>query len=157
MSCFMISRSSNYDDIINTEYPFELKHMRMSINDRAAQFSAFQALSGFEAEIQEAARSTDEQVELDESHKDVLNATLKYIRQKVSELPLTKIVYFEPDAKKKGGKYMTALERVKRIDQYAQLIQTVSGLNIPIKNIYELELLSERKLPDYHESNYKKP
>lgn len=152
----MNSRSSNYDDIINTEYPFELKHMRMSINDRAAQFSAFQALSGFQAEIQEAARSTDEQVELDESHKDVLNATLKCIRQKVSELPLTKIVYFEPDAKKKGGKYMTALERVKRIDRYAQSIQTVSGLNIPIKNIYELELLSESKQPDYHESDCKK-
>lgn len=49
------------------------------------------------------------------------------------ELPLTKIVYFVPDAKKDGGKYMTVLERVKRIDQYTQSIQTVSGLNIPLK------------------------
>ncbi len=153
----MNSRSSNYDDIINTEYPFELKHTRMRINDRAAQFSAFQALSGFEAEIQEAARSTYEQVELDESHKDVLNATFMCIREKVSELPLTKIVYFEPDAKKNGGKYITVLERVKRIDQYAQSIQTVSGLNIPIEDIYELELLGERKQPDYHESNCEEP
>lgn len=129
----------------------------MRINDRAAQFSAFQALSGFEAEIQEAARSTYEQVELDESHKDVLNATFMCIREKVSELPLTKIVYFEPDAKKNGGKYITVLERVKRIDQYAQSIQTVSGLNIPIEDIYELELLGERKQPDYHESNCEEP
>lgn len=37
----MDSKSSNYDDIINTEYPFELKHVRMNKNDRAAQFSAF--------------------------------------------------------------------------------------------------------------------
>lgn len=37
----MDSRSNNYDDIIDTEYPFELKHMHMSKNNRAAQFSAF--------------------------------------------------------------------------------------------------------------------
>lgn len=153
----MNSRSNNYDDIINTEYPFELKHMRMSINDRAAQFSAFQALSGFEAEIQEAARSTDEQVELDESHKDVLNATLKRIREKASTLPLSKIVYFVPDAKKDGGKYVTVLESVKRIDEYTKSVQTVSGLNIPIKHIYELELFEESGQTSYHESAYKEP
>lgn len=94
---------------------------------------------------------------MDESHKDVLNETLKCIREKVSELPLTKIIYFEPDSKKSGGEYMTALERVKRIDQYAHSIQTVSGLNIPIQDIYELELLGEKEQPDYHESNCEKP
>ena len=52
---------------------------------------------------------------------------------------------------------MTALERVKRIDQYAHSIQTVSGLNIPIQDIYELELLGEKEQPDYHESNCEKP
>jgi len=145
------SRLNNYDDIINIGYPFKLKHMRMSVSDRAAQFSAFRALSGFEAVIHETARSTDEQVELDESHKDILNAKLKSIREKASELPLAQIVYFVPDAKKDGGKYVTVLERVKRIDEYTNSVQTVSGLNIPIKHIYELELLEERKQPDYHE------
>lgn len=67
----MDSKSSNYDDIINTEYPFELKHVRMNKSDRALQFFVFQALSGFEAEIQEAARFTDEQIELDESDKNI--------------------------------------------------------------------------------------
>ena len=37
----MNSRSNNYGDIIDTEYPFKLKHIRMGTNDRAAQFSAF--------------------------------------------------------------------------------------------------------------------
>lgn len=78
----MNSRSINYDGIIATEYPFELKHIRMNISGRAAQFSAFQTLSGFEAEIQETVRFTDKQVELDESHKDILNAKLKRIREK---------------------------------------------------------------------------
>lgn len=47
---------------------------------------------------------------------------------------------------------MTVLERVKRIDRYAQSVQTDSGLNIPFKDIYDLELFGERKQPDYHES-----
>ena len=74
----MVLRSNNYDDIIDTEYPFKLRHVRMSTSDRAAQFSAFQALSGFEAAIQETARSTDEQVELDESLKEALDTKLRY-------------------------------------------------------------------------------
>lgn len=89
---------------------------------------------------------------MDESRKDILNAKLKRIKEKVPELPLTKIVYFVLDAKKAGGKYMTVLERVKKIDQHTQSVQTVSGLNIPLKDIYELELLEERKQLDYHES-----
>lgn len=72
----MDSRSNNYD-IIETEYPFELKHMRMSKNNRAAQFSAFQALSGFEVAIQETARPTDERVELDEFLKEALDVKLR--------------------------------------------------------------------------------
>lgn len=141
----MGSRPSNYDDIIDTEYPFELKHMRMSKSGRAAQFSAFQPLSGFEAAIQETARSIDEQVELDGVLKEVLDAKLRHIREKAYKQPLIQIVYFVPDAKKDGGKYMTVLERVKRIDKHTQSVQTVSGLSIPIKDIYELELLEESR------------
>ena len=69
----MNSMSNKYGDIIDTEYPFKLKHIRMGANDRAAQFSAFQALSGFETMIHETARSTDKQIELDESFTDKLN------------------------------------------------------------------------------------
>lgn len=141
----MALRSNDYDDIIDTEYPFKLKHVRMTTSDRVAQFSAFQALSGFEAAIQETARSTDEQVELDESLKEALDTKLRHIRKKSYEQPLIQIVYFVPDVKKDGGKYMTVLERVKRIDEHTQSVQTVSGLNIPIKDIYELELFEESR------------
>lgn len=153
----MDAKSNNYSDIINTKYPFKLKHARMSISDRAAQFSAFRALSGFEAVIHETARSTDEQVELDESLKDILNTKLKCIKGKASKLPLIQIVYFVPDANKDGGKYVTVLERVKRIDEYTKSVQTVSGLNIPIKDIYEIELFEESSHTSYHESAHKEP
>lgn len=151
----MDSRSNNYDDIINTEYPFELKHARINKNDRAAQFSAFQALSGYGAEIREAARLTDKRVDLDEFLKDILNTKIQRIGEKVHERLLVQIVYFVPDAKKDGGKYVTALERVKKIDEYTKSLQTVSGLDIPIEDIYELDLFEESGQEGYHESGHK--
>lgn len=43
--------SGKYDDIINLEHPEPRSHPRMSQHDRAAQFSPFAALSGFEEAI----------------------------------------------------------------------------------------------------------
>lgn len=48
-----------YDDIIDLPHPVSPKHPRMSLEDRAAQFSPFAALTGYEAAISEAARMTD--------------------------------------------------------------------------------------------------
>lgn len=40
-----------YDDIIGLEHPTSRRHPRMSLSDRAAQFSSFAALRGFEEKI----------------------------------------------------------------------------------------------------------
>ncbi len=53
-----------YDDIINLPNPTSKKHPRMSLSDRAAQFSPFAALTGHEAAIKETARQTDEKLML---------------------------------------------------------------------------------------------
>lgn len=44
----------SYDDIIDLEYPIRLNRPRMSRRDRAAQFSPFAALSGYDDAIKEA-------------------------------------------------------------------------------------------------------
>ena len=49
-----------YDDIINLPHPNSAKHPRMSMTDRAAQFSPFAALTGHGAAIEETARLTDQ-------------------------------------------------------------------------------------------------
>lgn len=131
--------SKNYDDILNTDYPFVLNHARMSIRSRAAQFSAFKALSGYETEINEAARWTDAKLELDEDSRDDLDVKLQLLQAVISERPLVQIVYFIPDTKKDGGTYTTILENIKKIDETSKSIVTVSGLRIPISNIYKLE------------------
>lgn len=42
-----------YDDIINLPHPTSKKHPRMPMLDRAAQFSSFAALTGYEDVLEE--------------------------------------------------------------------------------------------------------
>ncbi|MDO4326898.1 MAG: hypothetical protein Q4E24_12825 [bacterium] len=134
-------KPQNYNDIISIKYPFALEHPRMSMGNRAAQFSAFKALSGYNEEIDETARLTDAQFDLDESVLEGLDARLQFIKEKISlsEEPLIQIVYFIPDKNKPGGKYMNISTKVKKIDETSKSILTATGLNIPIKNICKIE------------------
>ena len=43
--------SGKYDDIIDLPHPTSQNHPRMSLHDRAAQFSPFAALTGHHAAI----------------------------------------------------------------------------------------------------------
>ena len=51
--------SGKYDDIIDLPHPTSKKHPRMSRQNRAAQFSPFAALTGYDAAIQETERNTE--------------------------------------------------------------------------------------------------
>ena len=61
--------TGSYNDIIHLPPPNSAKHPRMPIQDRAAIFSPFAALSGHSAAIAETARLTDRRMELDEDTK----------------------------------------------------------------------------------------
>lgn len=58
--------SGPYDDIIHLSRPVSARHRPMSMTARAAQFSPFAALTGYEAAVQETARLTDPRAQLDE-------------------------------------------------------------------------------------------
>lgn len=113
----------------------------MGVLDRAAQFSAFKALSGYDAEIEEMARLTDIQADLDDSAIEILDTKLQIIKEKIynPDHPLVQIVYFIPDTKKVGGEYVSVSVKIKKIDDISKTIQTTTGLNILIKDIYELD------------------
>ena len=66
--------SGAYDDIINLPHHVSETRQPMSMMDRAAQFSPFAALTGYDAAIEETARLTDSKIELDEGALDMLNA-----------------------------------------------------------------------------------
>ena len=65
-----------YDDIINLPHHQSAKHPRMSMEERAAQFSPFAALTGYGAVIEETGRLTEERIEPTEEQKDEIDRRL---------------------------------------------------------------------------------
>ena len=126
-----------YDDIINLPHPTSAKHPRMPMADRAAQFSPFQALSGFGSAIRETARVTGERVELTEDEKAILDEKLRLLLETGGEGVFT---YFLPDERKDGGAYVTAVGPVKRIDQLVRQVILTDRTAIPIDDILEIEI-----------------
>ena len=69
--------SGPYDDIIDLPHPTSERHPRMPMANRAAQFSPFAALSGYDDAVKETARLTDGKIELTEEEKANLDARLQ--------------------------------------------------------------------------------
>ncbi len=111
-----------YADIINLPHPESKKHKRMSMRDRAAQFSPFAALTGHDAAIKETARLTDAFVDLDETIKQNLDEKLVLILEKLNERPNVTITYFLKDQRKSGGSYEVAEGWIRKVDFYERVI-----------------------------------
>lgn len=128
-----------YEDIIHLPRHVSRKRPQMAAIDRAAQFSPFAALTGHGAAIKETARVTDHRIELDEYMKGALSDRLQIIGDRLREHPEITITYFQPDEKKNGGAYVTAMSRVKKIDEYERFVIMTDGSEIPIDEIISIE------------------
>ncbi|MBZ2175599.1 hypothetical protein K8M07_10165 [Schnuerera sp. xch1] len=117
--------TGKYDDIINLPRHVSEKRNPMPIIDRAAQFSPFAALTGYDTAIKETARVTEDRIELDVYMKEALNNKLQILIDQLHEYPQVKIIYFQPDEKKDGGSYVTASGTVKKIDEYQEVTEKV--------------------------------
>ena len=127
-----------YADIIRLPHHVSRNHPQMSMADRAAQFSPFAALTGHDAAIAEAARLTDERPILDESVKQEISDLLQ-LASTDSNLVLN-IVYFVPDARKTGGRYMEITERIKKLIPHEKLLIMDTGTRIPVEDIVEVSI-----------------
>ena len=128
-----------YDDIINLPHPTSAKLPRMPLSDRAAQFAPFAALSGHSAALAETARLTDQRMELDEDARAALDLKQQLLLERIKERPEITVTWFQPDAKKDGGRYIVSTGRLKRIHEADQVLVLADGLRIPIGDIVELE------------------
>lgn len=86
-----------YDDLIYLPHPVSRKHPPMSAMDRAAQFSPFSALTGYEAVLREAGRLTDSRAELSEYSRDILDQKQKILLDAAPTHPEITVTYFIPD------------------------------------------------------------
>lgn len=105
-----------YGDILDCERPNDPSRKKASANSRAAQFSPFAALSGFEGEIAEEGRLTDMRIELSEEQKEQLDRTIAKLQAKIEQNPSVTAVIFREDEKKAGGSYVSVQGQIKKID-----------------------------------------
>lgn len=129
-----------YADIIHLPHYVSKTRPQMAVCDRAAQFSPFAALTGYDSAIKETGRLTDSFIELDDNKKSILNEKLQVIRERIKEKQELTITYFQPDDRKKGGAYVEITGYVKKIDTYMQCIVMMNGIKIPMNCIYEIEM-----------------
>lgn len=129
----------NYDDIIDLPHHVSETHPPMSRADRAAQFSPFAALTGYDAAVRETARVTERRIELDEGVKAELNARLNCILEHLPEHPQVSITYFMPDEKKSGGAYRTVTGTVRKLDSFAKTLTLVDGTVVSMEEMVHVE------------------
>lgn len=135
-------RCEPYEDIIHLPHPVSKTRPQMPMSDRAAQFSPFAALTGYDAAIRETARLTDKKLVLDEETCALLDRKQQYLCEIIAEKPEITVTYFVPDERKDGGSYVTVTGKLRRIDLCARLLVLIDGRSIPLDNISGLE--SER-------------
>lgn len=128
----------DYSDIINLSRPVS-KRPKMSLEQRSAQFAAFAALTGYDGQVKETARTTSKRIEIDEEIKLVLNLKLQLIQDKIKEQPRIEITYFIPDFKKDGGRYDTICNVIKKIDMYKNEIIMLDDTRIGIEEIIDIQ------------------
>jgi len=128
-----------YDDMLHLPHHVSPTRLPMSMKDRAAQFSPFAALTGYDDTILETARRTEERITLDENALNILDLKYQIISEHLQERPEVVFTYFVPDEKKDGGAYVEVTGTVKRVDALERVIFLNSGTKIPMDEICDMQ------------------
>ncbi len=134
---------NNYDDIKHLTRPQYDDLHPMSMHDRAAQFSPFAALVGYDDAVAETSRLTDSRDELTEDDIFDLNANLNRLLDSLDEQPEISVTYFVPDEKKSGGKYVDKVGVVRMYDSYSQELVFTDGVRIAVKDMIEMNFIEK--------------
>ena len=130
-----------YDDIIDLPHHRSQSRPAMSRMDRAAQFSPFSALVGYEEVIEERGRLTQREQVLGEDAEVLLDRKLRFLRENLQTAPPVSICYFLPDLRKEGGDYVRKKGQVTELRGEKGYLILEGGGRIPIKQICELEFI----------------
>ena len=128
-----------YDDIIHLPHHVSKTRPQMSMEYRAAQFSPFAALTGYDAAILETGRLTEDKLELGEETQAILDRKQRYLAEIIDTKPEITVTYFVPDEKKSGGAYSTVTGFLKRIDEYERVLMLTDGRKIQLDAVLDIE------------------
>ena len=131
--------ASKYEEIMKHPHHVSKTRPQMPMSDRAAQFAPFAALTGYDSAIKETGRLTGERVELDEEALTDLNMRYQLLMEALDEAPEVTITYFQPDERKAGGKYVSAVGAVKKINDFERRITMRDGTRIPMDDVLSID------------------
>ena len=129
----------DYDDILHLSRPVSVRHARMSMVDRGAQFSPFAALVGYEQVLQESARLTQAETFLDESSKELLDRKLRFLADHPGRVEQVRFLCYRPDERKSGGSFLRLEGSVKKIDLYRRRVVLEDGQEFAIEDIRSID------------------
>ena len=135
-----------YEDIIHLPHHQSATRPHMSLYDRAAQFSPFAALTGFDGVIAETGRMTERKIDLSEYERSLLDQKLSLIDDELRKgnHPEITVIYFVPDPLKAGGAYEEYTGRVRSINAVEKCVvflaenRRSAGKRIRIDGIAEI-------------------
>lgn len=131
-----------YDDIINLPHHVSSVRPHMSVEERAAQFSPFAALTGHGEAIRETERQTEREIILDENELEILDGKLRHILSDETDNKEIKVIYYVPDENKSGGKYVECSGKPAKTDEYRQVLVMEDGTEISIGKIVDIEIMN---------------
>jgi len=134
-----VPSSHEYDDIIDLPHFEPDHHPRMSMTSRAAQFSPFAALTGYEDVIDETARLTDRRIPLEDEQKLEIDSKLDFLKEHLRERPEVTLQIFLPDDKKDGGRYIDVTGYLRRIEEVEMLLVFTDGRRYSVRDVYSVD------------------
>ena len=135
----MADKQGKYEDIIHLPHHSSTVRPRMSREARAAQFSPFAALTGYEEAVRETARQTDMKSVLTDDEKEQINEKFLMLLECKEQKPRICVTYFVEDEKKEGGAYVCVAGNFKQIDVVERILCFTDGQRIPIEQIREIK------------------
>ena len=123
---------NKYEDIIYMDRPIS-KHHKMSIQNRAAEFSAFQALDGYENSINNVNKIKEIKKELSDEEKDNIDRIINILEKDNNIL----ITYYNNEK----YCYETIINTINKIDYYNKLIILKNKVKINILDIIKIDIL----------------
>ena len=133
-----IGPEHRYDDIIDLPHHVSASRKQMDPLSRAAQFSPFAALTGFEDYIFEEGRFTDGKAELDEDEKTAIGVRLTELAALFPNAGSVIVTYWAEDSKKNGGKYLTVSGKIERIDPEKGTVKFEDGITLSVSDVFSV-------------------
>ncbi len=124
-----------YSSIINIPYVKSNKK-HMTLEERAAQFQPFSALTGYEDSLDETNRITENKKLVTQDIKKIINEKINILLNHKDEI--IKICYFSKDQKKQGGQYKIIEGKLKKINGLEHTIILQDNTEIIMNNIYTI-------------------